>query len=103
MSGFMYRVLAFKLVSMPAYENIGLELPSDGLWPDWGSLHEWMKLQLPAELLYQWDAHWAFPRQEAKQKDVTKACGRIKALLAECIAGRLASIDAVTVQRSLAL
>ena len=40
MSGFMYRVLAFNLVSMPAYENIGLELPSDGLWPDWESLHE---------------------------------------------------------------
>ena len=40
MSDLMYRVLASTLVSMPAYTNIGLELPPDGLWPDWEGLHQ---------------------------------------------------------------
>ena len=35
-------------------------------------------------------------------KDVAAVCGRINALLAECIAGRPASIDRVTVKNSLA-
>ena len=42
------------------------------------------------------------PMEEAKGKDVIKACGRIEALLAECIAGRPASIYTVAVQSSLA-
>ena len=60
-----------------------------------------MKLQLPADVLAQWDAQWATPMKEAKKKDVAKACGRVKALFAECIAGRPASIDNMTVQNSL--
>ena len=42
------------------------------------------------------------PVKEAMHKEVTAVCGRVKALLAECIAGRPASIDRVTVKNSLA-
>ena len=77
MSALMYRVLASTLVSMPAYTNLGLVLPSDGLWPDFDGLHEWLKLQLPAEMLTLWDAHWATPVKEAMKKEVTAVCGRI--------------------------
>ena len=101
MSALMYLVLASTLVSMPAYTNLGLVLPSDGILPDFDGLHEWLKLQLPAEMLALWGAHWATPVKEAMKKEVTAVCGRIKALLAECIAGRPASIDRVTVKNSL--
>ena len=80
---FMYRVLAFTLVRMPAYEKLWLEFPSDGLWPDWEGLRKWLMVELPAEMLAQWDAHWAAPMEESKATGVTRACGRIEALFAE--------------------
>ena len=35
LSALMYRVMASTLLSMPAYTELALELPSDGRWPDW--------------------------------------------------------------------
>ena len=102
LSGFMYRVLAFTLVGMPAYANLKLELPSDGLWPDWERLQEWLLSQLPADLVAAWNAHWAGPVQEEQKKSVGNACGRIRALLTECTAGRPGSIDGKTVENILA-
>ncbi len=102
MSVFMYRMLAFALARMPAYENLQLELPSDGLWPDWEGLRKWLMVDLPAEMLAQWDAQWAGPMQQANDEAVTKASERIKALFAECVAGRPVGIDSGTVEKILA-
>ena len=102
MSGFMYRVLAFTLVRMPAYEKLRLELPSDGLWPDWEGLCKWLMVELPVEMLPLWNAHWAAPMKEASDEALTTASERIKALFAECVAGRLVGIDSVTVENILA-
>ena len=70
--------------------------------PGWEGAYAWFELQLPAEMLAQWDAHWATPVKEAMTCARNAVCGRIKALLAECIAGRPAIIDSVTVTKSLA-
>ena len=61
-----------------------------------------MEVQLPAELIAQWDAHWATPVKEAMSCERNAVCGRNKALLAECIAGRPARIGSVTVKKCLA-
>ena len=98
----MYRVLAFTLVRMPAHEKLWLELPSDGLWPDWEGLRKWLMVELPAEMLAQRDAQWAGPMQEANNAALTEASERIKALFAECVAGRPVGIDSVTVENILA-
>ena len=79
MSALMYRVLACTLLSMPAYTNLALELPSDGLWPDWEGVHAWLELQLPDGMRAPWDAHWATPVTEAMRQEVSAACRRIKA------------------------
>ena len=102
MSGFMYRVLAFTLVRMPAYEKLRLELPSDGLRPDWEGLCKWLMVELPVEMLPLWSAHWAAPMKEANDEALITASERIKALFAECVAGRLVGIDSVTVENILA-
>ena len=69
MSGFMCRVLAFTLVNMPAYADLKLEVPSDGLWPDLDCLQEWSKSQLPDGLFVPWNAHWVAPVREAQTKE----------------------------------
>ena len=93
--------LAFNLVNMPAYADLKLEVPSDGLWPDWDCLQEWSKSQLPGGSFVPWHAHWAAPVREAQKKNVATACGRIKAPLTECTAGRPGSIDSKTVENVL--
>ena len=102
MRALVYRVLACTLLRMPAYTNLALEPPYVGLWPDWEGVCAWLEVQLPAEVLAQWDAHWATPVKDAMSGERTAVRGRIKALLAECIAGRPAHIDSVTVTNSLA-
>ena len=101
MSGFMYRVLAFSLVRMPAYADLKLELP-DGLGPDWRLIREWLSSKLPSELTAAWQTHWAAPMLEDEERRLAHACGRIKALLAECTSGRPASVDRKTVDDILA-
>ena len=61
-----------------------------------------MTNHMSVEELVVWDDHWLTPFLKWAEEDVAAACGRIKALVDECVAGRFVGIDADTVATALA-